>query len=78
MGKEQEQESESELETGDVFTFEVGEEAALLEQSSGEDTGTISGTPSRNSVKVSLSDHNSSLNSTSRCYDDFPCAVLTG
>ncbi|KZS10887.1 Uncharacterized protein APZ42_024536 [Daphnia magna] len=53
LGKEQEQESESELETGDVFTFEVGEEAALLEQSSGEDTGTISGTPSRNSVKYS-------------------------
>ncbi|XP_046448529.1 WD repeat-containing protein 81-like isoform X2 [Daphnia pulex] len=54
LGKEQEQESETEIESGDVFTFEVGEEAALMEQSSGEETGAVSGTPSRNSVKYSL------------------------
>jgi hypothetical protein len=54
LGKEQEQESETEIESGDVFTFEVGEEAALMEQSSGEETGAVSGTPSRNSVKVRL------------------------
>lgn len=52
-GKELERaESEIEIET-DVFTFEVGEEAGLMEQSSGDDTGAISGTPSRTSVKVS-------------------------
>jgi hypothetical protein len=56
LGKEQEQESETEVESGDVFTFEVGEEAALMEQSSGEEAGAISGTPSRNSVKVSSLD----------------------
>lgn len=54
LGKEQEPESETEIESGDVFTFEVGEEAALMEQSSGEEAGPVSGTPSRNSVKVSL------------------------
>ncbi len=53
LGKEQEPESETEIESGDVFTFEVGEEAALMEQSSGEEAGPVSGTPSRNSVKVS-------------------------
>lgn len=52
LGKEPEQESETEIETGDVFTFEVGEEAGLMEQSSGEEAGAVSGTPSRNSVKV--------------------------
>lgn len=62
LGKDQEQESETEPETGDVFTFEVGEEAVLLEQSSGEETGAISGTPSRNSVKVSYHDKISSPN----------------
>lgn len=52
LGKELERaESEIELET-DVFTFEVGEEAVLMEQSSGDDAGAISGTPSRTSVKV--------------------------
>lgn len=52
LGKEPEHESETEPDTGDVFTFEVGEEAGLLEQSSGEEAGAVSGTPSRNSVKV--------------------------
>lgn len=56
LGKEVEQgESEIELETGDVFTFEVGEDAGLLEQSSGEEAGQVSGTPSKNSVKVRIS-----------------------
>jgi hypothetical protein len=57
LGKEQEPESETEIESGDVFTFEVGEEAALMEQSSGEEAGPVSGTPSRNSVKVSSHSH---------------------
>lgn len=50
LEKESEHENEVE-ESGDVFTFEVGEEAGL-EHSSGEEAGAVSGTPSRNSVKV--------------------------
>ena len=48
----QEPEIETEPDTGEVFTFEVGEEAGLMEQSSGEEACAVSGTPSRNSVKV--------------------------
>lgn len=46
-------ESETDGAAGEVFTFEVGEEAALmLEQSGGDETGQASGTPSRSSTRV--------------------------